>query len=61
LDDAAIPTFLKPQAPHDVAGAIVGVVIEHDEFEIRIILGEQRTDTGLDIPGFVARRNEDGD
>ena len=48
-------------AARDIGGAVVAVVIDHDQRERRIVLAEQRGHALRDVVGLVARRDHDGD
>jgi hypothetical protein len=45
----------------DIAGAVFGIVVENEDFVIRVSLAGERGGTRTDPEGFIACRDEDGD
>ena len=52
---------LHQQVMKNIRCRIAGAVIQHDDFEVRIILREDGFDTGANIPFLIARGNTDRD
>lgn len=46
----------------DDGGCVVGgAVVDDDDLEVRIVLREERVESGGDVGGFVTRGYDDGD
>ena len=50
-----------PRPARDVGGAVMAVVVDHDQRERRIVLAQQRRHALRDVLRLVARRHHDGD
>ena len=42
-------------------GAIRGMIVEHDDFKLRVATGQNRRKRRANVPLLVARGDEDGD
>src|SRR5262249_34840974 len=49
------------EAIQDFAGGVCRAVINYDDFQIRIVLAQNRLQRLFDVALFVARRDDDGD
>ena len=56
----AFSALAQPEPAQDFTRCILGVIVEHEQLEVRIILRQQRPRTRRDIQRLIARRDEDG-
>ena len=60
MDDAQ-PWIVRTQPFENLSRAVVGAIVDDDEFEIHAALCERPSNALLDPVAFVPRGNHDGD